>query len=121
VTINYQCELDELPRTISELLGNLEQNDLVFVAAEIEKARSHSFDKNVSEALESIDRVRVDLAKIDLRLMEYANILAGYTKADADLKTGASLEKQPESEMPKESLDTKDISDDQISRSSDSE
>jgi hypothetical protein len=88
VLVSYACELKDIPAKVAELLGNLEENDLYFVTAELSDARSHSDEKNISEALEAIDRSRQQLAKIDNSLMDYASILGGYSKTHADLHLG---------------------------------
>ena len=103
VTISYQCELEDIPKTISELLDNLKENHLPLVEIDLQDAISYSNEKNLTEALESIDLARIQLAKIDNRLMDYVSILAGYAKADVDIKMGV--------------LPTTEETDDQISAS----
>ena len=88
VVLSYACELKDIPEKAAELLRNLEENDLRFVAAELEDAKSHSYEKNITEALEAIDRARIQLGKIDNSLMDYASILAGYSKTIADIQLG---------------------------------
>jgi len=88
VVVSYACELKDIPEKVAELLGNLEENDLHFVTAELSDARSHSYEKNISEALEAIDRARLQLAKIDNSLTDYSSILAGYSKTHADIQLG---------------------------------
>ena len=58
------------------------------VTAELSDARSHSYEKNITETLEAIDRTRVQLGKIDNSLIDYASILAGYSKTIADIQLG---------------------------------
>jgi len=88
VVVSYACELKDIPEKVAELLGNLEENDLHFVTAELLDARSHSYEKNITETLEAIDRARIQLAKIDNSLMDYVSILAGYSKTNADIQLG---------------------------------
>ena len=88
VVLSYACELKDIPEKVAELLGNLEENDLRFVAAELENAKSHSYEKNITETLEAIDRARIQLAKIDNSLIDYSTILAGYSKTNADIQLG---------------------------------
>ena len=88
VTIAYQCELEDIPKTVCELLSNLKDNDVPFVGIDIQDAISYSNEKNVSEALGSIDHARIQLTKIDQKLLDYSGILAGYAKANADIQTG---------------------------------
>ena len=91
VVVSYACELKDIPDKVAELLGNLEENDLHFVTAELSDARSHSYEKNITETLEAIDRARIQLGKIDNSLMDYAGILAGYSKTNADIQLGLDL------------------------------
>ena len=88
VLVSYACELKDIPEKVAELLGNLEENDLRSVAIELSDARSHSYEKNITETLEAIDRTRIQLAKIDNSLIDYSNILAGYSKTNADIQLG---------------------------------
>ena len=90
VLVSYACELKDIPEKVAELLGNLEENDLHFVTAKLSDARSHSYDKNITEALEAIDKARIQLAKIDNSLIDYSTILAGYSKTNADIQLGNS-------------------------------
>ena len=73
---------------VRSAIKNLEENDLHFVTAELSDARSNSYEKNIGEALEAIDRARIQLAKIDNNLIDYSSILAGYSKTHADLHLG---------------------------------
>tara|TARA_R110000824_G_scaffold394522_1_gene594382 strand:- start:524 stop:904 length:381 start_codon:yes stop_codon:yes gene_type:complete len=88
VVLSYACELKDIPEKVAELLGNLEDNDLRSVTAELSDARSHSYEKNITETLEAIDRARIQLNNIDNSLIDYATILAGYSKTIADIQLG---------------------------------
>ena len=88
VVLSYACALKDIPEKTAELLGNLEENDLHFATAALSDARSHSYEKNITEALEAIDRARIQLGKIDNSLIDYASILAGYSKTIADIQLG---------------------------------
>ena len=105
ILLSYACDLEDIPATTSELLANLEENDLQHVTVELKNASLYSYDKNISEALQSIDKTRIKLAKIDQRLMDYSSILAGYARADADLKTGPSST-EPQENVEEENVNT---------------
>lgn len=114
VTINYAVDLEDVPLTISQLLGNLSKPmtaGLGYInnAAGAVDERDGS---NADAALENIDNARQLLSKVDLLLMDYSAILAGYMKAQADIKMGIDPSKQ--SELQGEA-------DDQISASDPSE
>jgi len=93
ILLSYACDLEDIPRTVAELLENLKENDIPLAVIDVQDAILYSNEKNISEALESIDQARIQLAKIDNRLMDYASILAGYSKTNADLKMGVDLDK----------------------------
>ena len=113
VIVSYACELEDIPEKVAELLGNLEENDLRSVAIELEDAKSHSYEKNITETLGAIDRARIQLSKIDNSLIDYASLLAGYSKTNADIQLGNVPEQQPpeendvntETEEPEETND----------------
>ena len=88
VTIAYQCELEDIPKTVCELLENLKENDVPFVGIDIQDAILYSNESSISEALASIDQARIKLTKIDQKLLDFSGILAGYAKANADIYTG---------------------------------
>jgi len=110
VIVSYACELKDIPEKVAELLGNLEENDLHFVTAELSDARSHSYEKNITEALEAIDKARIQLAKIDNSLIDYSTILAGYSKTNADIQLGNSLQ-EPQQEDNNVNTETEEAND----------
>tara|TARA_R110002020_G_scaffold294482_3_gene510289 strand:- start:242 stop:589 length:348 start_codon:yes stop_codon:yes gene_type:complete len=110
VLVNYSCELEDIPKKVAELLENLEDNDLQSVALELENAKSHSYEKNITETFEAIDRARVQLSKIDNSLMDYGGILAGYSKTIADIQLGNDPAQinQEENNVDSEAKETND-------------
>jgi len=112
VTLSYQCEFSDIPKTVCELLGNLKENDIPAVVIEVQDAILSSNENNMSEALGSIDQARLELTKIDQKLLDYSSILAGYAKADTDIKMGI---------RPEEHLEKEEIINDQVDSSSESE
>tara|TARA_R110000824_G_scaffold137771_1_gene302401 strand:- start:1115 stop:1504 length:390 start_codon:yes stop_codon:yes gene_type:complete len=88
VGITYACDLEDIPDTVSQLLGNLLENMIPLVGIDIQDASVYANDKNITEALASIDQARILLGKIDLRLMDFVTILSGYAKTNADLQMG---------------------------------
>ena len=91
VVVSYACELEDIPKTVAELLGNLKENYIPLVEIDVQDAILYSNEKNVSETLDSIDQARIQLSKIDNRLMDYATILAGYSKTKADIQLGNDI------------------------------
>ena len=91
-TITYECELEEIPTTISQLLSNVRQGDVKELGTLLEQAIEESQNSQEIGALKSIDQIRHLLARIDKKLMDCASILGGYIKAQVDLKAGVSME-----------------------------
>jgi hypothetical protein len=63
-------------------------DDYVSVSNDLSNVGIYIDNKQYSEAIEGIDVARQSLAKLDQSLLDYSNILAGYVKADADIKAG---------------------------------
>ena len=112
VTIAYQCDLNDIPKTVGELLSILKEVNMGDVSTFILRAERECSLRNVSEALTEIDSARIQLNKIDQRLMDYSAILAGYAQADTNIKMG-----NPPTEIAKEG----EIPSDQTNSSSESE
>ena len=47
-TISYQVDLEDVPQTVSELLGNLKDNYLPLTHIDIQDAILYSNEKNIS-------------------------------------------------------------------------
>jgi hypothetical protein len=91
VTISYACDLDDTPKDTANLLKNLR--------GELDKAITlldnsvEEIDSNfTTESLETVDKLRQLLGKIDMRLMDCATILSGFIKAKADLASGVEIQ-----------------------------
>ncbi len=95
VTIAYQCDLHDIPKTVCELLGNIKENDLAHLEISIQDAISSSNESNVTETLAAMDDARLQLAKLDQKLLDFGSILGGYAKADTNIKLGI----KPEDEL----------------------
>jgi len=107
VTIAYQCELEDIPTTVYELLGNIKENDLPRLEIDLQDAISYSNDNNVTETLAAMDEVRRKLAKMDQKLLDFSSILSGYVKADTNIKLGIEPE---ESYVPRAQEGTQEVS-----------
>jgi hypothetical protein len=88
VTISYQVDFKDIPRKVKRLISNLLMDDYVSVSNDLSNVGIYIDNKQYSEAIEGIDVARQSLAKLDQSLLDYSNILAGYVKADADIKAG---------------------------------
>tara|TARA_R100000664_G_C2758010_1_gene146639 strand:+ start:2477 stop:2869 length:393 start_codon:yes stop_codon:yes gene_type:complete len=88
VTVSFGCDLEDVPNNIANLLDILVNDDLREAQKLIEEAAEECSQTNASRALEVVDKTRRNLAKIDERLMDYAIILNGYIKTNADMNTG---------------------------------
>ena len=88
VTVSFGCNLEDIPNNMAQLLDMLSSTDMKEANLLIEDASEESLEGNASQALETIDKARRSLTKIDERLMDYAMILNGYIKTSADMNTG---------------------------------
>jgi len=88
VTVAYECELEEIPQTIFQLLGNLKDYDFPDIGIELQDAILSMNEGNATETLASMDRVRRKLARLDQKLLDLGSILGGYVRADTDIKLG---------------------------------
>ena len=92
VTISYQVDFEDVPQSISDLLLLINNNDLEVISNKIMESADNIVEGRHSQGLENIDELRHYLSKLDQRLLDYVHILNGYTKADADLKSGMTEE-----------------------------
>lgn len=118
VTISYGCELEDIPKAIADLINILSTDDIEKVSKDIERSRVCLRQGTISEAMACMDSARLNLAKIDGKLMDYSSIVAGYVKTDADLKVGIDPTQEPD---PENAFDVKEIIDDQVSTSNQSQ
>ena len=77
VKISYTVELDEVPNQVYKYLFN--QSDMSLDKT-LEGVLKLIREGNVESALEDIDLLRKDLAKLDLKLDDAQSILDGYMK-----------------------------------------
>ena len=96
VTIAYQCDFEDIPTTVYELLGNIKENDLPHLEINLSDAISYSNQGNITETLAAMDEARLRLSKIDQKLLDFGSILGGYVKADTNIKLGIT----PEEDLP---------------------
>jgi len=121
VLVSYGCDLEDIPRTVTELLGNLKENDISLVEIDLQDAILYSNENNIGEALEAIDKARIQLAKIDNRLMDYASILAGYSKTNTDILMGINQVEEPNQldGLLQENLESEVVNDVQVEQETD--
>lgn len=112
ITLAFQCDLEDIPQTISEFMNAIKEADIAIVTSEIYNAQRHCASNNMTAALVGIDLARLKLSKIDQKLMDCAAIIAGYIKTDTDLKMGID---------PTQNFEEGDTKDDQVNSSSESQ
>ena len=91
VNITYSVGIEELPRRIATLLNEamvMLSEDVLQDLALAENSIHQ--DNNVNKTLEALDKTRRQLAVIDSRLAECANILIGYQKILVEGKGGVN-------------------------------
>ena len=86
VSIQYSIELDEIPNKVREfVLGAAQKGDSI--EAGLRYVISLMDDKcSIEEQLKHIDKVRREMADIDLVLLDCSDILHGYQKALVQLR-----------------------------------
>ena len=101
VNIAYSIELDNIPKEVSLLIERVAVR-LMKLPDEVQASyRSlNAGHTNIQEELDRIDGVRQELAKIDISLMDCADILHGYQKALVQLREPQQA--APSSENPEE-------------------
>ena len=120
VTISYGCDLEDIPKTMGDLINLVVDGSVPSLLRELKQSRDCLYHGNNNDALLAIDSARQKLAKMDQQLMDYGSIVAGYVKTDADLKMGIDPT-TPQETMPENAFDAKEIIDDQTGASSQSE
>lgn len=90
VTLTYQVDFEEVPVSISQLIKNLADNDYAMLGPQLLEIRNALGRQEFTLAIQTLDSLRQQLAKMDQRLLDYSSILEGYLKADAALKSGVS-------------------------------
>lgn len=76
VNITYSVELDDVPNEVSRILGECEQS-LRSIHGEL----GHTIDKDPLTIVEKLNKIRINLAKLDLKLGDSMDILSGYVQA----------------------------------------
>ena len=91
VTISYACDLDDTPKDTANLLKNL-RGELDKAIGLLDNSVEEIDQNSTTDSLETVDKLRQLLGKIDMRLMDCATILSGYIKAKADIASGVDIE-----------------------------
>ena len=112
ITLAFQCDLEDIPQTISEFMNSIKELDVAVVTTEVYNAQRHCSSNNMSAALVGIDLARLKLSKIDQKLMDCSAIIAGYIKTDTDIKMGID---------PTQNFEEGGTDDDQVNSSSESQ
>ena len=100
VNITYSIELDEIPAKVSELLAET-YPDLVKLQDWIQgvDASLRAGHTSIEDELDKIDDIRRELASVDIKMMDCAEILHGYQSALVQLR---EQKNKPERENDKE-------------------
>ena len=96
VNITYSVEFKDVPKTVKNLVNEthkqlyLPLNDKFSTLLELIK------NGDSEQSIQNIDDIRLTMAKIDLQLLDYSNILSGYQKALSTPDISQSDEKDKE-------------------------
>jgi chromosome segregation ATPase len=102
VNITYSIELDEIPNKVSELLTEA-YPDLVKLQDQIQGIDTSlkAGRTSIEDELNKIDEIRRELANVDFKMMDCAEILHGYQSALVRLR---EQKNKPERENVKEEV-----------------
>ena len=78
VNITYSVDLDEVPNEVARILEECEQN-----FRKIHGQLDQTIGQQPLEVIEELDKIRISLAKVDLKLGDSMDILSGYVQAVA--------------------------------------
>ncbi len=87
VNVTYSIELEEVPNKVSELLTETYQT-LVKLQDQIQKIDTtlKACHTSIEEELDKIDKIRRELANVEFKMMDCAEILHGYQSAQVKLR-----------------------------------
>ena len=86
VTIQYSIDLEEIPNKVKEFMLNTAQKSQSIEAGIRYTISLMDDNMSIDEQLKRIDKVRREMADIDLTLMDCSEILHGYQKALVQLR-----------------------------------
>ena len=95
VKLIYECDFDDVPEDVSNLLTSLRSTMLASQTI-LNEASQFAINADLTKSMEKIDELRQSLSKVDLRLMDCSSILASYAKSKADLLMGEFPESIPQ-------------------------
>jgi len=76
VNITYSVDLDDVPDEVSRILEECEQN-----FRSIHGELDHAIGRDPLTIIEKLNEIRINLAKLDLKLGDSMDILSGYIQA----------------------------------------
>ena len=78
VNITYSVELDDVPSEVARILEECEQS-----FRRIHGNLDQTIGRQPLEVIEELDKIRISLARLDLKLADSMDILSGYIQAVA--------------------------------------
>ena len=96
VRISFRVDLDEVPLRISALLKETHENVSALATLIQESATSLDSRGGIQEAYESVDSIRREMMKLDLRLEDCGGLLASYQSALAEMNRPLAPEEAKE-------------------------
>ena len=92
VNITYSVELDDVPSEVSRILEECEQN-----FRSIHGELDHAIGRDPLTIIDKLNEIRINLAKLDLKLGDSMEILSGYVQtvsAKPEMEQGAIREQE---------------------------
>ena len=105
VNIQYSIEMDEIPEKVLDFLQGASSSsaDIVHEIDDIVFCMEGNF--SIDNTLKQIDKIRRDLANIDLTLIDCSEILHGYQKALVQLREPQKIEVDHDNETRNEEIE----------------
>jgi len=84
VNISYSIDFEEVPKTINKIISEAKTESLNQVNKQYDELLRHLTEEDEKHSVKKINSIRKQLAQLDARLSDCANILTGYQKALLD-------------------------------------
>jgi len=97
VNISYSVDLEDVPTTVNRLIHEMKKESFLPLNKKIDDLLLFLSQGNEKRAVQLVDEVRQDLAKMDLRLLDCGGILEGYQNASLNKKSTKNSDPNQES------------------------
>jgi len=96
VNISYSIDFEDVPRTINKIISEAKVDSLNQINEQYDELLRYLSEEDEKHSIEKINFIREEIIKLDLRLLDCANILVGYQKALLDSSLGVEVKNEVE-------------------------